>query len=999
MATNKNFIPFDALLWAYSTKNKESISYGKEGTHTRMNGTVHEAHLYESEEHNPNKYKRPANCFIPNEKMSQFYDAYYREVFVNKMNEFMTEKQNIEIGGLMVDLDLHFPVSVKKRVYTEEDKTNLLLAMMEILSEIVELPPTCRLYVFEKPHANLTPDKTKDGLHVKIDLVLPFAGRVWFRKKLMEWLAENMQHWGLINSWSGVVDEGIVKGGTPWQVYGSRKPNNEAYVWTGTLEYTLVDEESGEPELAWEDEEPCLTRQNLESLMARTPATHRPVLKEAYRIPPPEDSRQGVIVRRTAVSRSSSGEADASAPAPPPGRARTWEELVNQEALDKSIEVCILQSGKFAHEWMEVKEYMMALPEKYFQPGSHLENRKIAFALKDKDALNGFLFWIKLRSRATDFSFSDVPKLLEEWQHGLRPNHSNPIRFASLAYLMRQDAPEEYKRIHESSLAHLIEKTFHSAERATDFDLAMITFKLYKGKLIITEDNIWHQLEEHRWAVDQNGDVLRKFLSTEVLELFEKVQKDLDKAWLARKKEAESEDTDTGEQENEGDSDMETGLEDVPQRRRKTAKKESKNSERERYEARRNRVLSTCNLLKNNTSKNKIMAEAAILFRDTEFNKKLNTNGWLMGFNNGVVDFEKREFRAGRPDDYITFQTGHDYVELSEIHQPLIDKINDFFQKICPVQNSRGEYAMKEYLLDFLAACLIGVKREELFFILYGSGSNGKGILDDLMKCALGDYHQSLPTSILTNEPVKPGGTSSEIYALIGKRFVMGSESSKGVVCNEGTIKWLTGGGELTARELHKTQVKFKPQFYLVYQTNSLFEQRSNDDGTWRRLKIFPMLAKFCKKGELFEDNTKYVFEKNEYWKLEFPKECGFVFINMLVQRAFHTQGKFIDCEEVVQATQKYRREQNLPGSYFQDRLRVSEDETQCLSLSQIKADFARWLADFFQGCKAPRLGPRDLEEFLSLRLGPMDAKKKWKKVSFVRFDELEEDVEDVEEP
>ena len=36
----------------------------------------------------------------------------------------------------------------------------------------------------------------------------------------------------LINTWDSVLDEGISKGHTNWQLFGSRKPGNEAYEFT-----------------------------------------------------------------------------------------------------------------------------------------------------------------------------------------------------------------------------------------------------------------------------------------------------------------------------------------------------------------------------------------------------------------------------------------------------------------------------------------------------------------------------------------------------------------------------------------------------------------------------------------------------------------------------------------------------------------------------------------------------------------------------------------------
>ena len=49
------------------------------------------------------------------------------------------------------------------------------------------------------------------------------------RKRVMSKLKEAWVDLPLINTWADVFDEGISKGTTNWQLYGSRKPGNERY--------------------------------------------------------------------------------------------------------------------------------------------------------------------------------------------------------------------------------------------------------------------------------------------------------------------------------------------------------------------------------------------------------------------------------------------------------------------------------------------------------------------------------------------------------------------------------------------------------------------------------------------------------------------------------------------------------------------------------------------------------------------------------------------------
>jgi hypothetical protein len=45
---------------------------------------------------------------------------------------------------------------------------------------------------------------------------------------------------------------------------------------------------------------------------------------------------------------------------------------------------------------------------------------------------------------------------------------------------------------------------------------------------------------------------------------------------------------------------------------------------------------------------------------------------------------------------------------------------------------------------------------------------------------------------------------------------------------------------------------------------HSLFEIKSNDDGTWRRIRKCTFPSKFVDAGEHYEDDTPYVFLKDK---------------------------------------------------------------------------------------------------------------------------------------
>ena len=84
--------------------------------------------------------------------------------------------------------------------------------------------------------------------------------------------------------------------------------------------------------------------------------------------------------------------------------------------------------------------------------------------------------------------------------------------------------------------------------------------------------------------------------------------------------------------------------------------------------------------LKDRKFKENVMKECEDLFNDVDFDSLADSKVNLIGFKNGIYDLEKMEFRNGRPDDYVTFSTGFDYVPYNEKRKE-VKEMNDFLSK------------------------------------------------------------------------------------------------------------------------------------------------------------------------------------------------------------------------------------------------------------------------------------------------------------------------------
>ena len=150
-------------------------------------------------------------------------------------------------------------------------------------------------------------------------------------------------------------------------------------------------------------------------------------------------------------------------------------EIKNIDTLKRVVNH-IMQNLKSNEQHIrETHEYTQILPKKYYEPGSHLLNRQVAFALKHTDE-RLFYSWVMLRSKASDFDYDSIPGLLQEWKYNFNKRTDGVTR-RSIMYWAKQDAFEDYEKVKKSTIDNYIEETIFEAG---DWDYAMVLFHMFK---------------------------------------------------------------------------------------------------------------------------------------------------------------------------------------------------------------------------------------------------------------------------------------------------------------------------------------------------------------------------------------------------------------------------------------------------------------------------------------------------------------------------------------
>ena len=853
---------------------------------------------------------------IPVEELPAFYASYYDHVFINKNKEFLTERQ-IANGPILLDFDFKYEIGVDTRIHTPDHITDIIMLYLQELKNFYtfEQHKTFPIYVMEKPNVNQVIGKnyTKDGIHIIIGIQMDHTMQLMLRKSILKQIGETCDL-PITNEWDLVLDEAISAGSVNWQLYGSQKPGNEAYELT---QHYIIDYDETDGEF-------MMDLQNVDKFDFAT---------DLYKLSAQYTDHPAFAVNMNILEEYNTNFTSTLKKIKSKTRLvvddNGIENITDQTSLLNAVKLMVDNLKTADYFIKEIHEYTQILPAKYYEPGSHLLNRKVAFALKHTDE-RLFLSWVMLRSKASDFDYSSISDLYSEWTKSILKRNGG-ITKSSIIYWAKQDAYADYLKVKNSSVDHFVEESITSE---TEFDFATVLYHMFKDKYVCSSliNKQWYVFKNHRWEIDR-GQTLRLSISRDMFSLYQLKQHQL-----------------TSQMHNLGETHPD--VEKIQKRVKKSIQISLK--------------------LKTTTDKNNIMREAMELFYDNDFIKNMDSNEYLMCFTNGVVDFKNKTFRDGYPQDYITKTTGIPYITTGLQHHQQINEVERFMSQLFPDKN------LNKYMWDHLASCLIGTNMNQTFNVYHGSGSNGKSILTDLMSHTLGEYKGTVPITLVTEKRSSIGGTSSEIMLLKGLRYAVMQEPSKDAQINEGVMKELTGGDPVQGRSLYCESEIFNPQFKLAVCTNALFTVKSNDEGTWRRFRVVKFVSTFVDSDKPTNE-AEFIYPKDKGLKEKLALWAP-VFASMLVQIAYKTDGIVEDCEAVLASSNKYRKEQDHISAFVTENIINAPGKK--LGKREVTEQFKIWYQENQGSGKIPK--GIELHEHLDKMYGKCKTDGKWHNIAIL---------------
>ena len=226
---------------------------------------------------------------------------------------------------------------------------------------------------------------------------------------------------------------------------------------------------------------------------------------------------------------------------------------------------------------------------------------------------------------------------------------------------------------------------------------------------------------------------------------------------------------------------------------------------------------------------------------------QLDTDPWLLGVENGVVDLREGYLRRfNRREDYVTKQCP---VAFNPDAQA--PRWRQFIEEITSTAKGGPRPDLAYYMQSALGYAITGSTAEHKMFICIGAGANGKNVLLDMVQWILGDYCQTIQPEALmaSRHDADAERATPSARKLAGARAAISSESKDGQRLDVALVKRHTGGGYMTARGLHENAYTFEITHKLWLMTNHRPALDHLDDALRGRLHLIPFDMQWNRPG------------------------------------------------------------------------------------------------------------------------------------------------------
>lgn len=219
--------------------------------------------------------------------------------------------------------------------------------------------------------------------------------------------------------------------------------------------------------------------------------------------------------------------------------------------------------------------------------------------------------------------------------------------------------------------------------------------------------------------------------------------------------------------------------------------------------------------------------------------------------------------------------------------------------------------------------------------------SNGKSLIIKLYYDMLGDYANTVSTTLITAKRVASNAATPELAKTKGRRFIAFHEPENDDAIQVGNMKALTGCDKIQARPMYGEPIEFYPQFKTVLACNRLPMIPSNDGGTWRRIRVVPFETKFVDDPRLPHERkiNRKLGDEMATWKV--------AFMGLLIDRfsAYKIRG-LQEPAKVMMYTHQYQRNSDMILEFMNEFYDITDNPDDLVEFGDMFNNFKVWNKD-----------------------------------------------------
>lgn len=353
------------------------------------------------------------------------------------------------------------------------------------------------------------------------------------------------------------------------------------------------------------------------------------------------------------------------------------------------------------------------------------------------------------------------------------------VTVKTIAQHALEDNPRMYNDWHKSWYMKPLEIAI---ERQTDVAIANAFVRMYWLTIICVHrgnKKIWYMFERHRWREIAGGHAIRMLLTEDFTKKLRILRNDL----------------------------------------YKQAEKSVRPDDVKKTEEIGKKIMRLIDSLENARNLSGIMTMIADRMVHETFEELLDENPEILGLTNGVLNATSTgiEFRAGRPEDYVSMSTNVALRNDYHWEHPHVKKVLKWMHEMFP------DPQLYHHFMKWCASTLCGGNKDKKLVCMSGEGDNGKSMLVQLFEAVFGPYCIKMPAGV-----ARKGGRGSSdgpnpsIARAKSRRLCFMEEPPADAAYDSDLFKHLTGSDRFFARLLKKNGGDIKPLFKLVMMCNKI---------------------------------------------------------------------------------------------------------------------------------------------------------------------------------